>query len=47
MTHNALYLSASLREIEARHASEPLMQRAGAAAAEYARELAGERNAPS
>ena len=46
MTHNALYLSASLREIEARHASEPLMQRAGAAAAEYARELAGERNAP-
>jgi len=46
MTHNDLYLSTSLREIEARHASEPLMQRAGAAAAEYARELAAQCNAP-
>jgi len=46
MTANALYLSASLRKIEARHAGEPLMQRAGAATAAWAVELAGERNAP-
>lgn len=46
MTSNALYLSTSLRQVEARHASEPLMQRAGAAAAEWALDLAGERNAP-
>lgn len=46
MTQNALYLSYSLRQLEARHASEPLMQRAGAAAATWAVELAGERNAP-
>ena len=46
MTQNDLYLSASLRRIEARHAGEPLMQRAGMAAAAWAGELAGESNAP-
>ena len=42
----ALYLSSSLRQIEARHAQEPLMQRAGSAAAAWAGELAGQRNQP-
>jgi len=43
---NALYLTATLRQIEARHRDEPLMQRAGIAAASWAAELAGERNLP-
>ena len=42
----ALYLTATLRQIEARHRDEPLMQRAGIAAATWAAELAGERNLP-
>lgn len=46
MSPNSLYLTAGLRRIEARHAGEPLMQRAGAAAAEWAAALAGERNRP-
>jgi len=36
-----VFRSASLRRIEAEHAGEPLMQRAGAAAAAWAAELAG------
>lgn len=43
---NALYRSASLRQIEAAHASEPLMQRAGAAAADWAAALAAQRERP-
>ena len=43
---NALYRSVSLRRIEAAHASEPLMQRAGAAAAAWAAELAVQRERP-
>ena len=43
---NALYRSASLRQIEAAHASEPLMQRAGAAAADWAAALAVQRERP-
>jgi hydroxyethylthiazole kinase-like uncharacterized protein yjeF len=43
---NALYLSSSLRTLEARHADEALMQRAGAAAAEWAGELAAPRGLP-
>jgi len=43
---NALYRSASLRRIEAAHADEPLMQRAGAAAADWAAELAIQRERP-
>jgi hydroxyethylthiazole kinase-like uncharacterized protein yjeF len=43
---NALYRSASLRRIESAHASEPLMQRAGAAAADWAAELAVQRERP-
>lgn len=43
---NALYLSSSLRTVEARHADEPLMQRAGAAAAEWAGELAAPHGRP-
>jgi len=43
---NALYRSTSLRRIEAAHASEPLMQRAGAAAAAWAAELAIQRERP-
>ena len=43
---NALYRSASLRRIEAAHANEPLMQRAGAAAAAWAAELATQRERP-
>ncbi len=41
-----LYLSSSLRQIESRHSQQPLMQRAGAAAAEWASLLASERNQP-
>jgi len=37
-----VYLSAQIREIEALASAAPLMQRAGLAAAEYARELLGE-----
>jgi ADP-dependent NAD(P)H-hydrate dehydratase / NAD(P)H-hydrate epimerase len=37
---------AALRDLEARHADAPLMERAGAAAAEDARRLAGERGGP-
>ena len=43
---NALYLSPTLRQLEARHASQPLMQRAGAAAADWAGELASQRDLP-
>ena len=43
---NALYRSTSLRRIEAAHASEPLMQRAGGAAAAWAAELAIQRELP-
>ncbi len=46
MTAKDLYLGAGLRRIEARHADQPLMQRAGTAAAEWALELAAERDAP-
>ncbi|PKO88898.1 MAG: bifunctional ADP-dependent NAD(P)H-hydrate dehydratase/NAD(P)H-hydrate epimerase [Betaproteobacteria bacterium HGW-Betaproteobacteria-10] len=46
MPQTALYLSATLRQIETRHADEPLMQGAGAAAAAWAMELAGERSQP-
>lgn len=42
----SLLPSPLLRQIEARHADQPLMQRAGAAAAEWAAELAGERGLP-
>lgn len=42
----ALYLSPSLRQIEARHRDAPLMQRAGAAAAEWAAELVDQRSRP-
>lgn len=42
----ALYLSPSLRQIEARHRDAPLMQRAGAAAAEWATELVDQRSRP-
>lgn len=41
-----LYLSPSLRRIEARHSQEPLMQRAGAGAAEWAATLASQRDQP-
>jgi hydroxyethylthiazole kinase-like uncharacterized protein yjeF len=41
-----LYLSLSLRQIEARHSHDPLMQRAGAAAAYWAATLSGELNQP-
>lgn len=44
MNSNALYRSSGLRRVEARHADEALMQRAGAAAADWAATLAGERN---
>ena len=42
----ALYLTASLRQIEGRHRDEALMQRAGAAAAAWAGELAGQAGRP-
>lgn len=41
-----LYCSTTLRRIEASHRNEPLMQRAGAAAADWASELASQRNRP-
>lgn len=44
MNPNSLYLTPNLRRIEASHAGAPLMQRAGAAAAEWATTLADERN---
>ena len=40
MTSSPLYRSTTLRQIEAQHREEPLMQRAGAAAADWAGELA-------
>ncbi len=43
---NALYRSVSMRRIETAHSSEPLMQRAGAAAAAWAAELAIQRERP-
>lgn len=43
---HALYLSASLRTLEARHADDDLMQRAGAATADWAGELAGKHGLP-
>ena len=46
MTPSSLYLSTTLRRIETRYASQPLMQRAGAAAAEWAATLADEQNHP-
>lgn len=46
IVRNDLHLSATLRQIEARHAAEPLMQRAGLAAADLACELATDRNRP-
>ena len=46
MRANDLYLTAGIRQIEAGHADQPLMQRAGAAAAEWAATLAGQRNRP-
>lgn len=44
--NTALYLSASLRRIEAEHADLPLMQHAGRAAAEFSMEIAVDRNRP-
>lgn len=46
MTPNAIHLGASLRRIEAKHADARLMQRAGLAAADWACELATDRNRP-
>jgi ADP-dependent NAD(P)H-hydrate dehydratase / NAD(P)H-hydrate epimerase len=46
MSPNTLYLSSSLRQLEAAHADEPLMQRAGAAAASWATTLADQRIHP-
>lgn len=46
MISDALYRSPALRQFEARHADLPLMQRAGAAAADWAAQLAGNRNRP-
>lgn len=43
---SGLRLSASLRQIEASHAGLPLMERAGRAAADFACELAGDRQRP-
>src|SRR5574343_2009482 len=43
MTSLPLYLNTKLRRIETRHAADALMQRAGAAAAEWAAVLAGEK----
>lgn len=42
----ALYLNATLRQIEQAHGEAPLMQRAGQAAADWACELASDRNQP-
>jgi ADP-dependent NAD(P)H-hydrate dehydratase / NAD(P)H-hydrate epimerase len=44
MNPHTLYRSTSLRQIESRHADDALMQRAGAAAADWAASLAGVRN---
>ncbi len=46
MNPPTLYRSPSLRQIESLHAHDALMQRAGAAAADWAVSLAGERNRP-
>uniref|UniRef100_Q47DG6 Bifunctional NAD(P)H-hydrate repair enzyme n=1 Tax=Dechloromonas aromatica (strain RCB) TaxID=159087 RepID=Q47DG6_DECAR len=46
MNPSSLYLSTTLRRVETRHATEPLMQRAGAAAAEWVATLAGDQNHP-
>lgn len=46
MPKSSLYLSPSLRRIEAQHTGEPLMQRAGSAAAAWAAELAGDSARP-
>ena len=47
MESPALYLGATLRQIEQAHAEAPLMQRAGLAAADWACELANDRNRPA
>lgn len=46
MISNALYRSPALRQLEAKHADQPLMQRAGAAAADWAAQLAGANGRP-
>ncbi|NTV70698.1 MAG: NAD(P)H-hydrate dehydratase [Azonexaceae bacterium] len=46
MNPHTLYRSPSLRQIESKHANDALMQRAGAAAADWAVSLAGQRNLP-
>ncbi|MDE2440401.1 MAG: NAD(P)H-hydrate dehydratase [Betaproteobacteria bacterium] len=46
MTSSPLYLNAKLRQIETLHGADALMQRAGAAAADWAAPLAGEKNRP-
>lgn len=46
MSSQQLYCSTSLRKIEARHSGAPLMQRAGLAAADWAAELANQRQRP-
>lgn len=46
MNPNALLLSPALRRIEAQYADRPLMQRAGLAAADFAGELAVDRERP-
>lgn len=46
MTSLPLYQNAKLRRIEMAHAADGLMQRAGAAAADWAALLAGEKNRP-
>jgi hydroxyethylthiazole kinase-like uncharacterized protein yjeF len=44
--HSPLYLTADIRRIEARHAHEPLMERAGLAAARLARSIAVDSGKP-
>lgn len=46
MNLSELFLSTTLRQIEAQHADQPLMERAGLAATDLAGELASERNRP-
>nr|MBL8410661.1 NAD(P)H-hydrate dehydratase [Dechloromonas sp.] len=46
MSSHSLYFSNSLRKIEASHSGESLMHRAGLAAADWAGELASQRNRP-
>jgi hydroxyethylthiazole kinase-like uncharacterized protein yjeF len=46
MTSDALYRSPALRQFETRHANQPLMQRAGAAASDWAAQLAGANDRP-